>query len=872
MARVELGLHSPLTLLHEWKSGHLRELVVTGYTLDLVFFERYCVPQARALGARVTVLSDAGHPVHEAVDVRHAGRTYQHGHVACAGAFHPKLAVLVGDEEIWAAIGSGNPTASGWGHNDELWLVIKSPRAVGPAALETLAEWLRDLPTVVAMPSWISETVNTVAAAMIPDEIDNSLPGLRIVGNLRTPMIDQLPHAPVDNLRLSAPFLDPGSRAVAELVARMSPRRVAVAVQEKLSWYDGATLAEATAHVAEVEFRFLDECRTSHGKLIEWAIGSEVTALVGSANLTGAALLRSTDRGGNCELGAGHPVEHSLLPDGTSVVTSAEMRILSTTPARDTSGDRVPLILLGARRGRDEVQVELLARSPISATIEMSPTGAPGSWRTVHIEDIDHPGRHTACFVADEGITAAVRAAVTGSDGPLTSVVFLTDVARCLPREIDDAAPRVSRDYGIEDFITDPVLAERLSNDLLRLMKTAGRHRAGQAGRTPTAPTASDNRHDTDRWGRWLDGVQRSLGPAFSSLLFPGLAGVTNSAEIERAEQWSVDDGEPIIDITDDEAEEDIDPIDADDTTWTAPEIAPDQRAAWRTRSNRLCRAVSLVESRAPLELRMGITRIYIDLLAAGVWDSADSAWRHPLSDILVALPPKNGDDDVPEASLDYMSSLLVVGLALLGQGTTIEGGRPEDVLWWSVWTKLREWIARARIEIVADYLYAPTQSYARVTDIGEVTRLIKLATETIADPHAETRAKLAAAELHAKLQDGIWVAEFTGRSVRRTAARIATLVGDPCAVIVVGTASTCAILRSGPTVVMGERSPAMWHVMQLRSPIGTPASLLTDGLPSNRARMALRSPSSDVFAVAAVIGIDVAQVAEAIVRWRSTL
>ena len=128
--------HSPLTLLREWRDrpdgAPLREVLIMGYTLDLVFLERYCVPTARALGARVTVLGDAGQAVHAAVDVRYAGRSYQHGHASCGGAFHPKLMALLGDEDIRIAVGSGNPTMSGWGHNHEIWLVLRSERQRGP--------------------------------------------------------------------------------------------------------------------------------------------------------------------------------------------------------------------------------------------------------------------------------------------------------------------------------------------------------------------------------------------------------------------------------------------------------------------------------------------------------------------------------------------------------------------------------------------------------------------------------------------------------------------------------------------------------------------------------------------------------------------
>lgn len=124
-ARVRFDFCSPLTLLQQWHSradgASLHEVLITGYTLDLLFVEQRAVALARGMGARVTILSDAQHAVHDPVDIRRAGRAYQHGHVSCTGAFHPKLAVLVGEDEVWAAVGSGNPTTAGWGYNDELW-------------------------------------------------------------------------------------------------------------------------------------------------------------------------------------------------------------------------------------------------------------------------------------------------------------------------------------------------------------------------------------------------------------------------------------------------------------------------------------------------------------------------------------------------------------------------------------------------------------------------------------------------------------------------------------------------------------------------------------------------------------------------------
>ncbi len=91
----------------------------------------------------------------------------------------------------------------------------------------------------------------------------------------------------------------------------------------------------------------------------------------------------------------------------------------------------------------------------------------------------------------------------------------------------------------------------------------------------------------------------------------------------------------------------------------------------------------------------MSVARIFIDLLAAGgVWEADEVTWRKPFADVLTALSPPGADDkDVPETPLNYLSSMIAVGLAVLSQGTQLDGGSPEDVLWQGTWNRLRRWV-----------------------------------------------------------------------------------------------------------------------------------------------------------------------------------
>ncbi|MFD6894109.1 hypothetical protein ACFWB0_06105 [Rhodococcus sp. NPDC060086] len=409
-----------------------------------------------------------------------------------------------------------------------------------------------------------------------------------------------------------------------------------------------------------------------------------------------------------------------------------------------------------------------------------------------------------------------------------------------------------------------------MSNDLIRLMRTAGQYRAANTPRESPTTRPSAATHEEDRWGSWLDKVQRSLGPTFAGLVFPSST-KTVRADTDPTVQWTVDDDEPITDITDDETDDDIDPIADSLTDRQPPSIASHQRAAWRTRSERLRRAVTSENPRPPFELRMSVARIFIDLLAAGVWETDEVTWRSSFADVLTILPPREEDDEVSETPLNYLGSMIAVGLAVLGQGTKLDGGRPEDVLWQSTWKGLRGWVPQALTEIVDEYLYVPTQSYARVADRESVDSLIELARSTANDPNAETRAALESAGLPAELREGMWILEVPSGAPRKIAAQIATKVGDPCAVIVVGAGRTCAVLRADRTLVMAEPKPAKWHVMTLPSSVSTPTSLLasSDGLPPNRKVVDLDSPTQEIIAVAEKLGFDLTHVAQAIRHWR---
>jgi hypothetical protein len=258
----EWNFASPLTLLREWQAradeAELRELLLLGFTVDLPFLEKVAISAARAMGARITVVGDVAMGSYDPIDVRMAGRAYFHGLAACRGAFHPKLAVLIGEHDVVAAVGSGNPTMAGWGYNDELWTVFRTGGNGAPGGLPQIGAWLRDLPGPVSVPEYVATLLAEIAAFLtgLPVDADDS-GDVRVLHNLRTSLFDQLPRGPVDELCLYAPFFGTGD-ALEQIIGRFDPARIVVGVQERWSSYDGNAIMRALAG-RESEVRRLPE-------------------------------------------------------------------------------------------------------------------------------------------------------------------------------------------------------------------------------------------------------------------------------------------------------------------------------------------------------------------------------------------------------------------------------------------------------------------------------------------------------------------------------------------------------------------------------------------------------------------------------------
>lgn len=676
---------SPLTLLlEEERTGgqRLREALFLSFTADLGFFEDVALGVTQATGALVTVVGDVSMARPDARSVRRAGRSYLPGHAYAHGAaFHPKLMVLAGPDHATIALGSGNTTLAGWQANSELWTVLRVHGEQSPAAVPDLAAWLRGLPERVRFSAGVPEALGRVAALLDRLHRDRAPadPQLRLVSSLRTPLVDRLPHGPVDELAVFAPFHDRRSKALRRLLERFRPDRFTLAYQPGLTDLDGPSIADL---VKEYDGHIISDNgeRYRHGKLVEWTSGGQRWALTGSPNISAAALLLSQAEGGNCELGIISPVPTTLLPDGTDEPVS-RLRAAERLPRPPV---RTFPLLLGALRVADGLEISLARPLPDAARLDVSAAAAPPeTWE--RITDIP-PGQDTVTVTATADAGSRVRLVVVDSKGVPTfgNIVFVVDPEAVLHR-VSSGRPHTPTTQPL-DLFTDPLLAERFLSDLEALRAVLGPGPAVASASTRGGATVTSSpTSGGDGWEHYLDECAGRVGNA----LLRFAVGLPTDASAPLQDLLSVSwDDEATNDVEAALEGDDAESVAADhDPVMADPEAAatalPDLRKAdeeVRRRYQRVVermvppapqwsrakeRTVPSGPGRGPVD-RLLVLRLTLWIIAAGAWPPRHTGWVPLLSRAVLALAPSDPQAGVPETFEPQVGSLAAVALAVL--------------------------------------------------------------------------------------------------------------------------------------------------------------------------------------------------------------
>lgn len=679
---LEFGIPSPLALLtaeEAHRDEQAEEALFLSYTADLGLFESLALGVTQACGARITIVGDAGMATLDPRAVRRGGRSYLPGLASCAGAFHPKVALLAGRERATVAIGSGNLTLAGWQANAELWTVLRADSEACPALFADLARWLRELPGFVRLSHGVPEALGRAAdllEGLLGGAQERSDTDVRLVVTSDGPIIDQLPFGHVDELGVCAPFFDPGSVAVRALVERLRPERLIVSYQPGLTQFDGPSLADLAAEF-NAEIRQDGETRYRHGKLVEWVADGQRFALTGSPNLSVAALLRGLNDGGNCEVGLISPLTDSRLPKGDPVPAQV---VRPTRFPRQEHAESGP-VMLGATRVEQRLHIMFARPIPVGGYLELSPMAAPPeSWE--HVTDTAAGTAELMVSTDAEG-GSRLRLVTVSLDGVprYSNVVLVVDPARVMRR----SAGTHERASTImpEDLFLDPRIAEQLQ---VALADLEGGVPAKAPGRELGARAETDDKRSRPigraalTWEQYLDECAGRIGQpllrfALGLPALPAGGGGMLGDDLLRVswDEQFADDAEAGLDEDSAEAVTD----EAAGTAADSAPAAPDLSEATEYVRRRYRRwAVRLAGARYTTVGRLARVRCLLLLIAAGAWDPGNIDWFPLLAKGVRVLPHEDplehdgtADDppqDLPPEAEPQAASLAAIGLSVL--------------------------------------------------------------------------------------------------------------------------------------------------------------------------------------------------------------
>jgi len=654
---------SPRELFEEVEDA--REVLVLSYTLSLEYFERFVLPEARALGALVTCVSDASMTQSDPILVTRAGIQYLDSRGVCQnGAFHPKLLVIAGTQRATVAVGSGNLTKSGWAGNAEIWTVLRCNQGESgtPIGVRQVAAFLRAFEQgPVKLGDHCHDAMERVAE-LLEGFPEHESAGPRILHSLEEPILEQLPEGPVDELVIHSPYFDHKLEGLRTLIDRLSPADWTVFVRpdtdvdglalEDFARSNGGRVAWGYAVSTESDEDEPDQ-RAWHGKLVEWRMNDRIWTLTGSPNVTAPALLRTATHG-NCELAVLAETASSLAPiEGEAPQQGASVLSFVT---REGEAARAGPQLLSAFASKEGV--ELLMTEPLKQTAKLQVFDRESEqWRD--LLNVAADGEMLKLSAGAALVGRAIRLLLPG-DLP-TNEIFVADALRVQTRR-DKPVGSVRRPPA--DLVRHG-LGDRLLEDLEKLRPHLIRAGAILVTKDPKADDAEEGPNPEGlraKEGTTVDQFLAECDPVMGrrsteyALLIPPIPG---SSPRSSGDEYGSNEDE--TDPPEEESPEAADPEESlGDALASAP---PEERKRFRSFLERLVER----ESDLPLIARSWAMRAVIDSLREHLWPIEE--WEEMLTRALAGAGAPSPDANEHERSA--AATCAAVGLTLLELRTT---------------------------------------------------------------------------------------------------------------------------------------------------------------------------------------------------------
>jgi hypothetical protein len=303
-------------------NGRWTSFFATTYSVELEFFDEYLFRRLGDPPLSGTILADAGSHARlwtaggdTLRRLRRANRDYLLRPVLLgSGAFHPKTYLLGNANEGVLLVGSGNLTLAGVERGREVFARFESHEVEDLGSIRAWRQWMEGVVERLGDPEVTYRWLRLRGECS--DWLEGEADGSRFVANSERSMLDQLADGvapPVDELHVLAPFYDRDALALSELITRFQPRWLHVYFSAHTSVHGPSLVSVVSGLAGDAALYHVEPLGFVHAKLVGVVADDRGRLLFGSANLSRAALLGTSEPWANVEAG----VITDLSPDET---------------------------------------------------------------------------------------------------------------------------------------------------------------------------------------------------------------------------------------------------------------------------------------------------------------------------------------------------------------------------------------------------------------------------------------------------------------------------------------------------------------------------------------------------------------------------
>ncbi len=321
--------------------GYSTALFLT-YDFDPIFFERVVLRELWAGGTGdIVVIADpsriAASLPRWSHGLVHLGRSYQLVSATVTGAFHPKIIIRAGREDVIAWVGSGNVTFGGWGGNLELsaaWTLGDDDAVWIGSMIEQIGIWcprgtVHDVPNRIRNLPSVASLISSEGAVSAPVLLS------RAGDPLGSQLARQWNGRRFEEAWILTGSTDRDGAFLKWLNDVFGVERATVAVDPGRASFDPETFDSLPI---DVQLMKAASDRPLHAKLC-WLSGlNGDAALMGSANCSRSAWLRDPMDGGNIEVVTVYDqMPPELVEEVSGVFKEGEAYVLDPTEVKEES-------------------------------------------------------------------------------------------------------------------------------------------------------------------------------------------------------------------------------------------------------------------------------------------------------------------------------------------------------------------------------------------------------------------------------------------------------------------------------------------------------------------------------------------------------